>query len=567
MKVRAIDKQIHEIFASNYYIIPRFQHPYSWDHDNISEFWNDTIVETNLDDDYFIGSIVVYENNGYKGIVDGQQRITTIIILLCALRDVFKELKLKDYSEGVQNLIERANIDNKKQFVLSTESSFPYFQEKILKFEKSDYESEVGSEEQNIANAYKVFKDKLDQILASIRGNPSDSEDAKMLKISTSLLDIRKKILNLKIIFVELDNEDEAYLIFETLNTRGKELTVTDLLRNFITKNLHSENVDSDTTKLKWKKILANLNESPVEIDTDTFFLHQWISKYTYISRKLLFKEIKKNIKGNEVENYLNLLVSDSLNYRSIYDISKREWKKEENEIVDSLKAYQIFNVKQHMPVVLSAFRSYLRGNIKLKTFKNIILSMEKFHFIFTAITSSPSTGGMAQMYSHYAIRLEKENDTNEIGKIINEFIVKLKTKLPSIDEVMIKFKELTYTENNTKTKNLIKYILTKYDRHLRNNSIIDYNNMSIEHLYPQNAPVKFEGTIVGQIGNLFLVDYKFNNEQLRNKSYEEKKKLLQRASYPLDELMLNSNDINEDVVKERTEYIAKTAYEQIWKM
>src|SRR4030042_5126815 len=106
MKVKAIDKQIHEIFTSYFYLIPRFQRPYSWDDDNIIEFWEDIIVDTHPEEDYFIGAIVVYENNGFKGIVDGQQRLTTIIILLCALRDTFKDNNINDYSEGVQSLIE-----------------------------------------------------------------------------------------------------------------------------------------------------------------------------------------------------------------------------------------------------------------------------------------------------------------------------------------------------------------------------------------------------------------------------------------------------------------------------
>ncbi len=567
MKVRATDKQISEIIASNYYIIPRFQRPYSWDSDNITEFWNDTVVDTKLDDDYFIGSIVVYQAGNFKGIVDGQQRMTTIIILLCALRDVFREQNLLDFSEGVQNLIERTNIDNKKQFVLSTESSFPFFQEKILKSPKSDISTDIGPEEQNIYTAYSLFKSKFDQIVSSFLTNPSLSEEIKADKIKQSLVDIRKKVLDLKIILVELDNEDEAYLIFETLNTRGKELTVTDLLRNFIAKNLHADNSDSDTAKLKWMQILSNINGSPVEIDTDTFFLHQWISKYSFVSGRLLFKEIKKTIKGEEVGNYLSGLVSDSEHYRTIYDVRKREWKQEELAIVSSLLSYQVFNVKQHMPVILAALRSYDRKDIKLKQLLKIIEALEKFHFLYTAITSSRSTGGMAQMYSNFAIKLEKEHNSQIIAEIVKEFIEKLKVKVPSFEEFNIKFKEFTYTESNTKNKNLVRYILTKYDRHLRKSTMIDYKNMSIEHIYSQNATIALEENTIGQIGNLFLVDYAFNSEKLKSKSFTEKKKLLMENNYPLDKIINDSTTFGKEQIESRTNSISEVAYNRIWKM
>ena len=92
MKIRSIDKEIKDILESGYYRIPRFQRPYSWDRENLEDFWNDVIVDS--DSDYFIGSMVVFksQHSDVFGVVDGQQRLTTITVMLAAVRNALKEL-------------------------------------------------------------------------------------------------------------------------------------------------------------------------------------------------------------------------------------------------------------------------------------------------------------------------------------------------------------------------------------------------------------------------------------------------------------------------------------------
>lgn len=133
MKIELTDQDIRTMLSSGYYRIPRFQRPYSWDRENIQEFWDD-IVRDNPSE-YFIGSMVVYKDGQQRyGVVDGQQRLTTITILLCVLRDTLADRDLRDLAEGIYSLIERRNIDNKAEFIVSTETSYPFFQDRIQKW-------------------------------------------------------------------------------------------------------------------------------------------------------------------------------------------------------------------------------------------------------------------------------------------------------------------------------------------------------------------------------------------------------------------------------------------------
>ena len=92
-------------------VIPRFQRPYSWKSDNIRDFWNDI---TNSDEgSYFIGSMVIYSMKQDRfGVVDGQQRLTTITILLCVIRDHLAKLGEEELAKGVHNFIETRDRDN-----------------------------------------------------------------------------------------------------------------------------------------------------------------------------------------------------------------------------------------------------------------------------------------------------------------------------------------------------------------------------------------------------------------------------------------------------------------------
>src|SRR2546422_3233812 len=167
MKISCIDKEIREILQTAYYKVPRFQRPYSWDRENVEDFWNDTIV--NSEGDYFIGSIVVFKmKDTMKGIVDGQQRLTTITMLLCAVRNALKAQGHPSLAQGVHKLIERPDITNKDQFVLQTETSYPYLQEFIQKFDRPDVEPDIGAEEALLKAAFELLTAKTETAIEAV---------------------------------------------------------------------------------------------------------------------------------------------------------------------------------------------------------------------------------------------------------------------------------------------------------------------------------------------------------------------------------------------------------------
>jgi uncharacterized protein with ParB-like and HNH nuclease domain len=220
MKIESTDEDVRTMLSSAYYKIPRFQRPYSWDRENIQEFWEDVIQDN--PSEYFIGSMVVYKDGKQRyGVVDGQQRLTTITILLSVLRNKLAEVGLEDLAKGAHGLIERRNIDNRPEFIVSTESSYPYFQDHIQKWGPPSVKVALHAEELNLQAAHIQFSEFVSTALASIDSDVSLSEKRRTELRESKLVSIRDALLNLKVILVKLDDEDDAYVIFETLNTRA----------------------------------------------------------------------------------------------------------------------------------------------------------------------------------------------------------------------------------------------------------------------------------------------------------------------------------------------------------
>lgn len=102
VEIKPIDQTVKTLLESFFYRVPRFQRPYSWDRENVADFWNDAI--TSEDPDYFIGSFVVYKNAQSSDtmlVVDGQQRLTTVTLLLAALRESLVQEGHVDLAKGI----------------------------------------------------------------------------------------------------------------------------------------------------------------------------------------------------------------------------------------------------------------------------------------------------------------------------------------------------------------------------------------------------------------------------------------------------------------------------------
>lgn len=565
MKITSLDRTVEDLFKQLLFV-PRFQRPYDWEKEHVEQFWSDTIVEN--DKDYFIGSVVLYRTHESFGIVDGQQRITTLLMILCALRNEFDRKGLTELAEAIQTRIERVDLDNKRVFVLHTETSNPFLQDTVLKRGESTLAHKIGSEEERLQQAFKVIQDKMRHaseapVPTGVRGNRSEHH----------LKTIRNRIFGLKLITVELDNEDDAYLVFETLNKRGKDLQVSHLLKNHLSRLLRPKNKHVDDFKIRWSHVLNTLEESQIDIDVDDFLHHQWLSTSPkYVTKEKLYPAARKGIDSDtRALSFLKELEADASLYRTMVEPAFRKWKKEERSLVDRLGALAIFRVKQPFPLVLSILRAYSKGEMTLKNADKLLQAVERFHFSFTAVASRSSSGGLSFMYASWAREIYCAGTGAKMQAICKKVVVELSKRHPAREDFIAGFAALAYSDENTKQKKLVQYVLRNMaDGASGTKVLLDHSMMTIEHVAPQNPRAGVEPTIspehVAMIGNLLWCSDDMQ-DRLKNKSFGEKRKILREKGIVGADGIVGLKEWTNETIVERSKAMAADAYDRVWRL
>ena len=554
MEVEAFSQKISNVLSKGKFIIPDYQREYDWDEDDINELLED-LEDVKPDESYFIGHMVFegkFTGNEFK-VIDGQQRITTITILLSVIRDLFYAKELQNLGDGINNLyIFRKDINNNDFVVLENKMPYPILQSYVQSTppNKDLTVKAIKSGEKKIIKAYDHFN--------TLFKNKDEQE----------LKNLRDKISNLEVIFVAASDKVDAHSIFMTLNATGKDLTPIDLIKNQIF-SLYPKQPHIDEPNDTWKKIIDNIDEKGLK-----FFNNFWSSRYKKISDSRVFKEFyKKIVKGKvPIKDFLTQLLDDSVLYRKATNPVEDDWKKDEYQIYLSLNAItNIFSIEVANALLISLIREYENKTISQAYLLKALNAIEKFHFINNAICSNRSSG-LDQFYSKYSRDLLNSVDKQSRHIVIDSFIKSLDEKLPKKEQFSANFdSKLYYASKATKQKKLVQYILNKLElkKQLGN---VQLFNMSIEHIYPEipkaNVWKPIDSNLIQNIGNLVLID-SFLNSKIGNIDYKNKKAhILQKSKIISTKAVFeqNNNWSDIEILKRRNELLDYT-FDNIWRL
>lgn len=292
----------------NFYQIPNYQRPYSWDKDNIADLIGDlsTSFVDNNKEEYFCGSLVLVRNDKDNrfDVIDGQQRLTTFTILACVIRDLyFKNLEAKAKDFIKESISDKYDDKNEKLKFLTDETFQAEFKQTFIlnKIEFKEIKSIEKEFKHNryLQNAYYI-KNELESLLL---------KESKV-NINNFVKWLYEKVILTRII---CPNEETAIRIFNVLNNRGMPLNPTDILKSLLMQKLDEE--DRKAFKVEWQKIVANLQHYNYSLD-------DMLNSYLYFltaknPKKRLDEELcetEKFKKDNPVE-----IISDIKKFSDIY--------------------------------------------------------------------------------------------------------------------------------------------------------------------------------------------------------------------------------------------------------
>ncbi len=539
------------------YKVPTFQRDYSWSEDNWEDLWNDIINVSDSKDSHYMGSIVL-QNDGKDSIfwiIDGQQRFTTLTILALAIIKEIKNLSNdgieKENNEERVALLIKDYIGQKDSVSLKyssklflNENNDGFFQTRLVNFRDPVNYNKLNHSEKLLWNAYEFFLAKLDSRFTK----PKNGE---------KLADFLNGVIGKSLLFIQITVEDEvnAYTVFETLNSRGVELTSTDLLKNYLFSLVAKSPSDLKLVKSQWKKIIEiiGLKEFPI------FLRHYLNGRRKLISKEYLFKAIKQLLASDsDVFDLLDNLENAAYFYVALSNPNDDFWKGDK-DVINSISALKLFRVTQNKPLLIVAFEKFGVNN----NFKKLLRSIVTISFRYNVI-GKLQANEMDKVYNKASIKLFNNQDVN-----INSVLSDLKDIYIQDDSFRSLFELKILNTNNSSNKKLVRYILYNLEAQWIGGSSFDFSNDSgtIEHILPENLNNDWDENFseddharnLYKLGNMTLLETKKNNKEAANKAFNTKLSVYQSSKYAITN-SLDFQEWNVNAIKSRQAKQAKVA-------
>lgn len=416
MQIDAQKRSLGEVLQQGQHVVPRYQRRYAWESQNIKDFWNDI---TNTSDPHFFGSMVTSGAAAApREVIDGQQRLTTAIIALSVLRDLYAEIGSAPRVTGINEYLEYNDRDGHRNHRLRNKdvSAASRLNDNVL-LEKKQRATSPGYDSEALeSQAYKTFE-------TLVRDELSGTNDA-----TAQLDNIRDAILETEVVYINVEDRKNAFTIFETLNDRGKSLTVMDLVKNLLFAEIASS--DEDSSERAWSDILEKLDDLTFEGMTPDFFLYYaWNSRHhpghastDLIEQARLRRSIADQIATSTDRDVSaqDLIGGLSIDAKILAGLNRtltsngsadtwRElataWRRDDYEDISSrLYGILVAGSLQPLPLLLSLMRAYLRerAGISRKTLLKFLTVTESFQFRWS-IAQKPSTSTIRRLYRQAA--------------------------------------------------------------------------------------------------------------------------------------------------------------------
>lgn len=520
------------------YVIPRYQRAYVWKEANWHELLTDVKFTMQAKDEmkwsHFLGTIVLNSFSSKKKseriegiidyeIIDGQQRITTVYLMLLALYKQFKHINTEVSNKRAEYIY--------STFIVSLSAD----SEQIVMIDNPELDSDI----REVIDTSRKDKplSKSNKMYGLFKYFSDEFESYDFSTLDTFL----NRLLEINVVEIISDQEEEIYNIFEVLNARGQKLKQIELLKNHIMKYIQPRKEDFiDEAKEKWAEIIEN-NSHLSDIDNLINHFTKCYIKKNAENANSVYKLIKEEVPIDDLAKFLEDLFEYSKSYSSITDTNS----------IDPTIEY--FNIKRNQQVrsMLAAIHVlYSRGIIPEKVYYDTFLNLRNFFFIFNA--TQQTSNRIDKQISEAAYELYQSKSEIDFKFIMSEFFLKIAYFInkENFDSIFFTNQSFRYSTKDSRLKRnsrLLKYILVEYYKKTQNDSVLDPKQLTIEHLYSDDGYT--ENSL---LSNLTLTTSTINSDELAHKSIEEKIIILKEKSSIKANLNLDRYLVNGEVDRTR---------------
>ncbi|WP_033595627.1 DUF262 and DUF1524 domain-containing protein [Helicobacter pylori] len=537
---------------NNQFVIPIYQRVYSWKKEQCEQLWDDIIKIGGNDkmNRHFIGSILYVRNGNTHSspllIIDGQQRLTTITLLFIALRNhLSDEVKIleKFSRKEIESYLINSNKDGDKKFrLILSESDKDTLLSLIDKNKRKPSEPSV-----KIVENFELFEKWI-----------SENTD----KLET----IFKGLEKLMIVWIALEKgKDDPQLIFESMNSKGIELTQTGLIRNYIVMETEVEK-QKDFYNQYWRAMEKDFTQN--ETLFNRFVRHYLTIKTGKIpNEKRVYEAFKdyQQKEGIEIED----LLKDLQKYCGYF--CQIAFKKEADEDLNKALSFLVDLERDVVyPLLLELYSDYSDGVLSKQDFIPIIYLTESY-ICRRAVCGIPSNG-LNKFFPSFTKKIDKK----QYLKSVEEHFGSLtgNQKFPNDFEFKDSFITKELYGRNKKKKKKTKYFLERLEN-FDTKEPVNTQECTIEHIMPQTLNLEWERDLgenfqaihekyLNTIGNLTLTGY---NEKYSNNSFQEKRDMekgFKDSPLKLNQSLKDLESFGEKEIEKRANDLADWAL-KIW--
>ena len=540
---------IGKLIKSSTLDVPPYQRPYSWSEKQVDALYKDiSDAIRGGSDDYFLGTVVTTRGDGGRlTIIDGQQRLVTASILIAAIRDYFMR----------NGQIERAQ-DIEREYLfkrdIRTQSSTPLLQ---LTAEDREFFTQAvatippppaarsvtpGNQAQQRLAAAVALAAKFIDGTASTTGNPDD----RLLDILDFL---REKA---KLVAVTVNSESSAFIIFEVLNDRGLDLSVTDLLKNYIFRTAADRVAEA---QVAWLQMTTVIEEIAAEPELKVFVRHYWSSRHGTTRERDLYDEIRKHVKNkNQAVELAKALAKAAVFYASLSNPASDTWDDYDAPVRESIEVLGQLGVSQLRPLLIAIF-SYFAPAEVTKALPMIVAWSVRFLIC--------GSGGSGTLETAYADRAQ-EVSAGTI-KTAAQLYTAMASTVPDDKAFEARFALATVS-----SPSLAKYYLRVIERQKKASDdelvVNPTEAVNLEHVLPKTLNDDWKHVsaadhklLLKRIGNLTLLGSK-RNAKLGNASFDKKKEVFKDSAVDITKDICAYATWDEVAIATRQAELAKVA-------